>query len=209
MVRLVDDAVGLGSPDLVVLPGTKATVADLAWLRARGLDTAIRASGAMVLGVCGGYQMLGRRIVDEIESGAGEVDGLGWLDVETVFEPSKVLRQCTGTAMGQRITGYEIHHGRTKVGGGAAPWVHLEDEEEGAVDLVDASVLGTSLHGLFEQDAFRATFLVEVGRRRDKAFVPAGVSFAAAREAQFDRLADLLEAHVDIAAIERLIESAA
>jgi adenosylcobyric acid synthase len=111
--------------------------------------------------------------------------------------------------MGQRITGYEIHHGRTKLGTGAAPWVHLDGEEEGAIDLTDASVLGTSLHGLFEQDSFRATFLTEIGRRRDKVFVPAGVSFAAARQAQFDRLADLLEDHLDMAAIERLIGEAA
>jgi len=207
-VRLVDGPVGLGSPDLVVLPGTKATVADLAWLRGRGLDTAIRASGATVLGVCGGYQMLGRRIVDDVESGAGEVDALGWLDVETVFDPTKVLRQCEGTAMGQRVTGYEIHHGRTKVGAGALPWVHLEDEDEGAIDVGDSWVLGTSLHGIFEQDAFRAVFLTEVGRRRGKRFEPAGVSFAAARDAQFDRLADLLEDHLDLAAVERLIEGA-
>ncbi len=207
-VRLVDDPVGLGSTDLVVLPGTKATVADLAWLRGRGLDAAIRASGALVLGVCGGYQMLGHRIVDDVESGTGEVEGLGWLDVETVFEPAKVVRQVAGTAMGQRITGYEIHHGRTKLGAGAAPWVHLELEEEGAVDLVDASVLGTSLHGLFEQDGFRGTFLSEVARRSDKVFVPAGVSFAAARQAQFDRLADVLEGHLDMTALERLIGEA-
>ena len=102
--------------------------------------------------------------------------------------------------MGQPVHGYEIHHGRTKVGAGAAPWVHL-DEEDGAVDLDDASVLGTSVHGLFEEDGFRATFLSEVGRRRGKTFVPAGVSFATAREEQFDRLADLIEANLDLGAV--------
>ena len=114
--------------------------------------------------------------------------------------------------MGQRVAGYEIHHGRTTRSGSAA-WVHLDDvygrEEEGAVDLVDASVLGTGMHGLFEQDAFRATFLTELGRRRDKTFVPAGVSFAGAREAQFDRLADLLEAHLDLEATSRIIAEGA
>ncbi len=196
-VRLVTDAASLGDPDLIVLPGTKATVADLEWLRGRGLDRAIARCGAPVLGVCGGYQMLGRRIVDEVESGRGEVEGLAWLDVETVFGVDKVTRQRRGQAMGQRVTGYEIHHGVTTRGPGAAGWVHLDD---GAVDP-EARAVGTSLHGLFEEDGFRATFLTEIGRRRDKTFVPAGVSFAAAREAQLDRLADLVEANVDIEAV--------
>ncbi|MGH9154250.1 MAG: cobyric acid synthase [Acidimicrobiales bacterium] len=212
-VRLVDSPAALGDPDLVVLPGTKATVADLDWLRGRGLDrgvAACRRRGALVLGICGGYQMLGRTISDEVESGRGEVAGLGWLDAATTFAAGKVTRQRRGTAMGHHVTGYEIHHGTTTRVGGAAPWVHLDDvhgaDEEGAVDLGDAGVLGTSLHGLFEQDGFRATFLTEVGRRRQRTFVPAGVSFPAAREAQFDRLADLLEAHLDLAALFSLVE---
>jgi adenosylcobyric acid synthase len=182
-------------------------VADLEWMRGRGLDRAVAESGALVLGICGGFQMLGRSIVDDVESGRGVVEGLGWLDVETVFEPAKVTRQRRGTAMGQRVTGYEIHHGRVSGGVG---WLHLDDvhgaENEGAVEPGDARVMGTALHGLFEQDGFRAGFLTEVGRRRDKTFVPAGVSFAAAREAQFDRLADLLEANLDMAAVDALIK---
>jgi adenosylcobyric acid synthase len=106
--------------------------------------------------------------------------------------------------MGQRVTGYEIHHGVTTRGTGAAGWVHLDDvhgaEDDGAVDP-DARALGTSLHGLYEEDGFRAAFLTEVGRRRGKTFVPAGVSFAAARDAQFDRLADLIEANLDLDAV--------
>jgi len=203
-VRLVTDAVSLGDPDLIVLPGTKATVADLEWLRGRGLDRAIADRDSLVLGVCGGYQMLGRRIVDEVESGHGAVAGLGWLDVETVFTTEKVTRQRRGSSMGQRVSGYEIHDGVTTRGAGAAGWVHLDDvygsEDEGAVDP-EGRAVGTSLHGLFEEDGFRATFLTEIGRRRDKTFVPAGVSFAAAREAQFDRLADLIEANVDLAGL--------
>ena len=215
-VRLVDTPAALGDPDLVILPGTKATVADLDWLRGRGLDRAVaacRQRGALVLGICGGYQMLGRSIADEdgVESPRGEVEGLGWLDVATAFGAGKVTRQRRGTAMGRHATGYEIHHGITTRGDDAAPWIHLDDghgtDEDGAVDLGDAGVLGTTLHGLFEQDGFRATFLTEVGRRRSKTFVPSGVSFPAAREAQFDRLADLLEAHLDLAALFSLVES--
>jgi adenosylcobyric acid synthase len=203
-VRLVSDAASLGDPDLVVLPGTKATVADLEWLRGRGLDRAIANSATLVLGVCGGHQMLGRRIVDDVESGRGEVEGLGMLDVDTVFGKDKVTRQRRGHAMGQRVSGYEIHHGVTTRGPAAAGWVHLDDvhgsDDDGAVDP-EGRAVGTSLHGLFEEDGFRATFLTEVGRRRDKTFVPAGVSFAAARESQFDRLADVIEAHVNLSRV--------
>ena len=212
-VRFVEEAGALGDPDLVILPGTKATVDDLAWLRGRGLDRAIAAGASLVLGICGGYQMLGRRIVDDVESRGGAIDGLDRLDVETVFEAEKVTRQRRGQSMGQRVSGYEIHHGRVTRGVDAAGWLHLDDaygaDEEGAVDLDDARFLGTSLHGLFEQDGFRAAFLTEVGRRRDKTFVPAGVSFAAAREAQLDRLADLLEAHVDLAALDAIVKEGA
>jgi len=215
-VRLVDSAAALGRPDLVILPGTKATVADLGWLRACRLDEAIgerRREGTLVLGMCGGYQMLGRHIHDDIESGRGGVDGLGWLDVTTVFAVAKTTRQRRGVAMGQRVAGYEIHHGVTERGGGAAGWVHLDDvygtEVEGAVGCDGAGVLGTSLHGIFEDDAFRATFLTEIGRRRDKTFVAAGVSFVAARRSQFDRLADLVEGHVDGAALDHLLAEGA
>jgi adenosylcobyric acid synthase len=137
-----------------------------------------------------------------VEAAPGtEVAGLGLLDVTTTFEPAKVVRQRRGVAMGQRVTGYEIRHGRLRAAAGTPGWVHLDDaygtEDEGAVEPARARVLGTSLHGLFESDGFRAAFLCEVARRRAKTFVPAGVSFAAAREAQFDRLADAVEAHLD------------
>jgi adenosylcobyric acid synthase len=213
-VRLVEHPAAIGDPDLLVVPGTKATVADLAWLRARGFDRAIAAAATaattVVLGICGGYQLLGRTIVDDgVESGTGRVDGLGLLPVDTTFETGKVTRQRRGVALGQPVTGYQIHHGRTTGGPG---WVHLDDahgrEDEGALDPDRAAVLGTTLHGLFEADGFRAAFLTEIGRRRGKAFVPAGVSFRAAREAQLDRLADAVEAHLDMAALETIIKEA-
>ena len=197
-VRFVDRPAALGRPDLVVLPGTKATVSDLEWLRGRGLHTAIEACGAPVLGVCGGYQMMGRTIDDEIESKRGAVGGLGWLDAETVFEPTKITRQRRGTALNQRVTGYQIHHGRVTA---ADPWITLDDaygaHPEGSRT---GRFSGTTLHGLFEDDGFRAAFL---------GIEPSGVSFAAAREDQLDRLADMLEAHLDLAAIESLVTSGA
>ncbi len=206
-VRYVDHPGALGDPDLAVLPGTKATVADLAWLREGGfVDPLSRVT--TVLGICGGYQMLGRRITDAVESGAGVVDGLGWVPAETTFEPHKVTRPRRGTALGEVLAGYQIHHGRTTA---ADSWVTLDDrwgrEPDGARSP-DGRVLGTTLHGLFEADGFRAGFLTEVARRRGKTFTPSGVSFAAARDAQLDRLADLVEAHLDTAALEALIKEA-
>jgi adenosylcobyric acid synthase len=211
-VRLVDSTAAFGQPDLVMLPGSKATVADLEWLRGRGLDRAVGdalEARATVLGICGGYQMLGREIIDHVESGRGRVEGLGWLDASTTFEEEKVTRQRRGRAWGQRVSGYEIHHGR--VSGQDANWMELDDvygrEHEGAASR-DGSVLGTSLHGLMEEDGFRAELLGAVASRRRKKFVPAGVSFAGAREAQLDRLADMVETHVNMATIEELINKA-
>ncbi|MGI8984693.1 MAG: cobyric acid synthase [Acidimicrobiales bacterium] len=196
-VRFVDRAGALGRPDLVVLPGTKATVSDLEWLRGRGLHTAVEACGARVLGICGGYQMMGRRIVDDVESQRGAVDGLGWLDAETAFEPTKVTRQRRGTALAQRVTGYQIHHGRVT---GADPWIDLDDAYgAGPEGSRRGRFAGSTLHGLFEDDGFRAALL---------GIAPSGVSFAAAREAQLDRLADMLEAHLDLAAVETLLKEA-
>jgi adenosylcobyric acid synthase len=180
-VRLVGRVAELGNPDLVVLPGTKSTVHDLAWLRDRGLDRAICDSSATVLGICGGYQMLGTRITDDVESGAGVVDGLGWLEVETVFEVDKVVRR--------RAHGYEIHHGRV------SDDALLHDE---------GRVLGTTLHGFFDDDALRHAFL---GDLRDDPWV-SDVSFDAVRMAQADRLADLLETHLDLDAVFALIAGA-
>ncbi|HYD11150.1 MAG TPA: cobyric acid synthase [Acidimicrobiales bacterium] len=173
-VRLVTSPADLASPDLVVLPGTKATVADLAWLRSSGLVEAIAASRARVLGICGGYQMMGRWIDDPVESGAGRVDGLGWLDVTTTFEPEKVLRR--------RAWGYEIHHGR--VADDSASFVRDEGR-----------CLGTTVHGLFDDDAFRHSFLGWAS----------GVVYADVRAAQADALADLLEQHLDVDATLSLL----
>jgi adenosylcobyric acid synthase len=186
-IRLVRAAAELGRPDIVVLPGTKSTVADLHWLRAEQFPEAILASGADVLGICGGYQMLGEKIDDPVESGAGVVDGLAWLPVRTEFHIDKTVRR-VGAA------GYEIHHGRVIGDGSESP---------------DGRIRGTTVHGLFENDETRARYLTTVAERRGKRFAPAGVSFAAVRQARFDALADAVEAHLDLAALDRLIAAGA
>jgi adenosylcobyric acid synthase len=206
-VRWVAHAAGLGRPDLVVLPGSKSTIADLAWLRAVGLADAVAASSAVVLGICGGYQMLGRLLADPhgVEACPGTVvEGLDRLPVDTVWDVAKVTRQRRGLGDGHEVHGYEIHHGRTTPSAEATPWLTLDGRPEGV--LVDAPrpVLGTSLHGLLEADGFRAALLARVTGASGR---PPGVSFAAARQAQVDRLADLVEAHLDLAAIDRLIQT--
>ena len=210
-VRFVTGPGDFGSPDLVILPGTKATVADLAWLRSTGLERAVlsvREQGAQLVGICGGYQMLGQRIVDAVESRAGEVAGLGVLDAVTTFVPEKTTRRRRGRALGRPVDGYEIHHGQVDAPHGG--WVTLEDEHGRSVEGATApGVYGTSLHGLFEQDEFRAGFLATVAAARGKRFVAAGVRFAEARAKQYDRVADALEEHLDMATLEQLIAKGA
>jgi adenosylcobyric acid synthase len=183
-VRWVTHPAQLGRPHLVVLPGSRSTVADLAWLRERGFDRALAAPGAALLGICGGYQMLGRTILDDVESGAGCVEGLGLLDAATRFEADKVVERWGRT-------GYRIHHGRVTASG--EPWL------DGARD---GRRFGTSVHGLLEDDAFREAFLAEVGGAE---YVPARASFEAARQTQLDRLADLLDDHADVDRILALV----
>jgi adenosylcobyric acid synthase len=216
-VRFVGHGSGLGDPDLVVLPGTKATVADLDWLRRCGLEAALnRLLGGtrppVVLGICGGYQMLGRRIVDDagIEAAPGEYPGLGLLDVETSFGPDKRTwrRRGLDRRSGGAVSGYEIHHGVVATGPTHRGWLSLEGidggpEEEGSVSE-RAGVFGTTLHGLLENDGFRAAFLTEVGERRGKRVGPSGVVFAAVRAAEVERVADACQRHLDLDALWRI-----
>jgi adenosylcobyric acid synthase len=193
----------IADADLVVLPGTRATVEDLAWMRGRGIDLALahRAEADRpILGICGGYQMLGTAIDDRVESGFGKVDGLELLPVETTFDPHKVLgRRRRELADGGTVTGYEIRHGSVRRVGGA-PFFADEGCQAG-------SVAGTSWHGLFENDDFRRSYLTEVGRRAGRAFVASPTScFAAVREARFETLADLVADHLDTVALMKIIE---
>ena len=203
-LRLVRSARELGRPDLILLGGSKSTVADLAWMRKRGIAgavlEAVNEHGAVVLGICGGYQMMGRSIVDEIESSAGTVDGLDMLGVETVFEHDKVLAQRKGEALGAHVEGYQIHHGRVCACPDAdgEPWLWLDGEPDG---WCDGRIMGTSLHGVFDSDAFRHAFLAHVAGIRGCEFVPASGSFVERRDQQFDSVADSLAPHLDVEAL--------
>jgi len=206
-VRYVTEPSRLADTDLVVLPGTRATVADLAWLRRTGLADAVLAhagAGRPVLGICGGYQMLGRRIADPHGVEGGDADGLGLLDVEIEFRPAKHLGNPVATAWGEPVRGYEIHHGRV-VRAGDPP---LLQGEVGADAGADAGpVVGTHWHGLLENDGFRRVLLRRAAEQAGRpGFVPAAdTDFAAERAAQLDLLGDLAEQHLDTAALEHLI----
>ena len=214
-VRWVAGPDDLGQPDLVVLPGTRSTASDLASLHDRGLVTAIGAlragpSPPVILGLCGGFQMLGRSIEDaqRVES-TGPVAGLGWLPVRTVFDPDKVIRlvHAVDTASGAAVAGYEIRHGRIRAEREHRPWLASDGEPISAADA-DGVVLGTTVHGLFENDAFRTRFLADVAARRGRAWSPSGLSYAGARQRQIDRVADACEEHLDLEALWRLLEPA-
>ena len=182
--------------DLVVIPGTRATVNDLAWLRERGFEEALAsrvAKGGSVLGICGGYQMLGTRIEDDVESAKGSVEGLGLLPARTVFQREKVLSQVEATLDdGSIVRGYEIHHGR----------VHVEGDSFFGDGCSSGSVVGTLWHGLFENDGWRRTYLADVARQANKRFVvDTQHNFATRREARLETLADLIDEHLDTAAL--------
>lgn len=184
--------------DLMILPGSKSVRGDLAWLRAQGWEKAIRHHlryGGKLIGICGGYQMLGRRIDDPLglEGEAGSSDGLGVLDMETALEPEKQLRNVKGRlAIGNvQVNGYEIHAGRTRGLALESPAVYLPGGPDGAVSE-DGQVLGTYLHGLFESRDACATLLAWAGLDDTQPFDYHGL-----REAAIDRLAVAVEEHLD------------
>ncbi|GAA1797290.1 cobyric acid synthase [Planosporangium flavigriseum] len=208
-VRITTEPAELADADLVVLPGSKSTVDDLAWLRETGLADAVTAhakAGKPLLGICGGYQMLAERIRDDIESRKGTVTGLGLLPIEVTFAAQKTLARPRGRGLGAEVHGYEIHHGYVSRGGGAAPLITTGAAGEGTVV---GNVFGTHWHGAFESDDFRRAFLSEAARLAGRhGFVAApDTDFAALRERGLDLLGDLVEEHLDTDALLHLIEA--
>jgi adenosylcobyric acid synthase len=188
--------------DLVIIPGSKATRADLAALRAEGWDVDIlahRRRGGAVLGICGGYQMLGTAVTDPdgVEGEAGGSAGLGLLDVETRMAPQKQLRleQAVSALNGQPLTGFHMHMGETAGADRARPFSTVAGSPEGAVSA-DGRIMGTYLHGLFAADGFRAAFLRQLGAERT-----GGTTYDAGVEETLDQLAAHLEHHLDLDAL--------
>ncbi len=181
-VRWVRSVAELGRPDLVVLPGSKNTRGDLDWFHATGLAAAVERSDAAVVAVCAGLQMVGGRIDDPdgVEGPPGGDKGLGWLPVSTDFRGDKVLDRPAGAAVagpgaGGAVAGYRIHHGRVVAagaGGPATPWLVGDDGDP--LGWWDGRVAGTTLHGLFEADDFRAGVLAWAAERAGKRWSRAG-----------------------------------
>ncbi|NUU41180.1 cobyric acid synthase [Tardiphaga robiniae] len=193
-----------GDADVVILPGSKSTIGDLAFLRAQGWDIDIKAHvrrGGHVLGLCGGYQMLGKTIADPdgVDGSPGSVDGLGLLDIATLMSADKSTTLISGThcATGAAIEGYEIHLGRSEGDDCARPLIMIDGRPDGAAS-VDGRVQGTYIHGLFTGDAFRKAWLANLG-------IASSLAYDAEIEAALDALADHCEKHLDI---DRLIEIA-
>ncbi|GIE29203.1 cobyric acid synthase [Actinoplanes italicus] len=207
-VRLTVEPAEIADADLVVIPGSKATVSDLAWLRETGLADAIRTharAGKPLLGICGGFQMLAERIHDEVESAQGTVPGLGLLPVEITFAARKTLARSAGAGMGEPVQGYEIHHGYVSTG---APEPLLRYDDGRSEGAAAGNVYGTHWHGAFESDGFRRRFLTEAARQagRHGFTVAPDTRYAAVRERALDVLGDLVEEHLDTDALWRLIE---
>ena len=222
-LRYVSEAAALGEPDVIILPGTKSTVADLASLRTQGIaDAIVRLAGAgtVIVGLCGGYQMLGRVIRDaqHVESDMDEVPGLGLLPVETEFVPEKATVQVEGVFAAetdiwqelahQAIFGYEIHNGVTKQVQPLSPTVRINRRGGAPTDTLDGSVnaagnvLGSYVHGLFDAPGLRRAFLSAIAQRKG---LPTPVFDAIPTlEQTFDRLADHVRASLDIPHIYRI-----
>jgi adenosylcobyric acid synthase len=218
-LRYVDSAAVLGNPSAVILPGTKSTLADLAWLVKRGLDEAIRrlaARGTAVVGICGGYQMLGNMIRDpqRVESGVEAMPGLGLLPVETVFAGDKTIFQSRARIVdgpgwladlrGKTVEGYEIHMGRTR---SESPWLEILarngqpcTENDGSIGA-DGGIWGCYLHGLFGNSPLRRAWLASLPQED-------GIETTDTRtclDASLDRLADVVEAALDMKRLEAIV----
>jgi adenosylcobyric acid synthase len=224
-VRFVDEPADLHGADLLILPGTKTTVADLRWLHERGIAAALVAqaqAGTPVLGICGGYQMLGAAIYDPdgSESDTPEMAGLGLLPVVTHFSPEKQTIRAEGQVAAEQglfagarslaCSGYEIHMGRTVLADGALPLLHITrrgdqsaSDTDGAISA-DGSAAGTYMHGLFDNDSLRHVLLANLAARNGTPHAPVRSHFN--REAQYDRLAAVVREHLNIENLYNIIE---
>jgi adenosylcobyric acid synthase len=223
-VRYIAYPSEIGDPDLIILPGTKGTMTDLLYLWRSGLGEAIiqrMREGTPVIGICGGYQMLGSSVHDPsgVESSEGAVLGLGLLDVVTIFAPQKSTTQVRGRVMASRgllegmegleLVGYEIHMGQTKDSNNAGVF-HIYETPGGRADYLDGAinaqgtVLGTYMHGLFHNPAFRQTMLNTLRRRRG--LPEKWGSRDIKKEQHYDKLAELVRGSLDMSAIYKIVE---
>jgi adenosylcobyric acid synthase len=227
-LRYVREGEPLGYPDILIIPGSKSTVSDLQYLRQSGLEAQIldyHRRGGAIIGICGGYQMLGRRIADPeyCESSRKEVCGIGLLDMETVFQAEKITAQveaellsgCSGMLEGLQgvaVQGYEIHKGISTLGPGARPVIRLRSRGGQAEQALagacnrEGNVFGTYIHGIFDNREFFRVLLNNVRRRKGLPERRGSVlSYREFKEKEYDRLADIVRSHIDLPRIMSII----
>lgn len=215
-VSFIEDTRGLAGADMVIIPGTKNTVSDLGWLKERGFGEALprfAGEGGTIAGICGGFQMMGRRVEDPygVESDAVAASGLGLLDTETVLEREKSTFQVRAEVVGIKgaplsVEGYEIHMGRTT--GSVAPFAMISGRNNEPVEAVDGAasgnVWGTYIHGIFDNDEFREEVLGGLRAAKGSAPAPASATFREQRDASIKKLADTVAGSLDVDAILRI-----
>ena len=240
-VRYVSDIHHLGHPDLLILPGTKSTMADLSWMRENGLEARILClteEGTPLVGICGGYQMLGELLEDPdgVESG-GTMRGMGLLTARTIFAPQKTRTRIQGrmgedmniglfagwpedssqdsprhspqdsSHQGQMLSGYEIHMGVTENTGRCCPFAELEDGRKDGLIREDGQVLGTYLHGLFDNEVLTDTLLLNLAEKKGISLADNEKSWEDYRQEQYDKLAALVRDSLDMEAIYRILDA--
>jgi adenosylcobyric acid synthase len=197
-------------PSMVVIPGTKNTIADLLFLRERCLDEKIislHQAGRMIAGICGGFQMLGRTVEDpfSVESDAGSIEGLGLLDMKTVLLKDKTTRQTEVVIKksdgnfknlgGMKISGYEIHMGNSTYNAGESCFINSQNKDAG---LIDGNILGTYIHGFFDNVEFTSRFLKNIGWSQSVAHNATNEDYAEFKQKEYDRLADAVRRNIDM-----------
>ncbi|SDY24301.1 cobyric acid synthase [Tindallia californiensis] len=224
-IRFVEDPGLLGRPDLIIIPGTKNTLEDLLFLREKGLDKSIlsaRDKGSAIVGICGGFQILGKKLVDPhgVESNIRELEGLGLLNVETIFDREKVTKQTKAEVIFENIDnkmkniaveGYEIHMGKTTLNDEAKPFAEIKDSQEftirydGAISS-DGKVWGTYLHGIFDNEEFNNALLMFLSNDLNIDEIEKRGSFKAYKEEQYDILAKTVRESIDMKRIYEILE---
>ncbi|OPJ54669.1 cobyric acid synthase [Alkalithermobacter paradoxus] len=229
-VRYVLRGESIGNPDILIIPGSKNTIEDLIYLRESGIEEEIKAlhkKGKLIFGICGGYQMLGKKLYDPkgVECGIKEIDGIGFLDIETVFEDEKVTTQVKGIIeyegsgyleglKGCNIEGYEIHMGRSKLCGESVYFDRINErlgkitsDLEGAVNS-QGNVVGTYIHGIFDNINFTRKLLNNVRKSKGLGEIESSVeSFSEFKEKEYNKLANIVKSNVDMNKIYEIIES--
>lgn len=224
-VRYVESCHRFGNPDLIILPGTKNTLEDLLYINRIGLSEIILAEhrrGTVLFGICGGYQMLGKEILDPygVESSQGGMAGLGLLNTVTTLQQEKTTTQVKGTVIkndgllagisGTGIEGYEIHMGATDWGDGCIPFITLGESGagNGGVCNLAGNVFGSYIHGLFDNGQFALGLINNLRRQKDLAPLPAGLSnFNESKEQQYDTLADMIRKSIDMRKIYKIMDT--